>query len=112
METQTKTIKPGQEWINTTTNMLYLVVGFSKPANSNQYTEILYRSHDMPAGFYLHTPATEWFKRDRNGYPAFLPYYLLSQNQLLVIRSVATDPQNEFVLIKETLLEIFEGSKS
>ena len=113
METQivSNTVRPGQEWIDTQSNMIYLVVGFCKSSadESDQYTEVMYRSHDMPPGCYLYKPITDWFTTQSNGYPAFLPYYLLSQERHCLIRSLAFDRDDEFKMIKQILLQIFKG---
>ena len=84
-------LRSGQQWLNSRNGKIYLVVGFTEHCDSlsaEEFTEVLYRSDDMPYGCYRHRSVKDWFGLNRDKEPRFLPYFLLSQNQHLVLEKL------------------------
>ena len=102
-------LKPGQYWLNTQTEKLYLVIGFVRNAQSYDYDQVLYRSDDMQHSHYHTRFITEWFGTNRVGEPRFVPYFLLTQDQLMLIRK-AVSPESEPLLLKSILIKMFYGT--
>lgn len=102
-------IKPGQYWLNTKKDRLYLVIGFTEHCDSinNTFTEVLYRSDDMPPGCYRHRPIADWFGLNTYDQPRFVPYFLLTQSQLQEIRVVSSIQESE--ILKTILIKMFYG---
>ena len=104
----------GSEWLNTSKNTVYLIVGFVESCDSDStlYTNVLYRSDDMPQSCYRHRPISDWFGVNRDGDPRFVPmqlYYDLPGSKRNLIEKFVQPNTDRLELIKKILIKMFQG---